>query len=78
MRHPPTPKQRTYRGRIRADMRSALNHLNRLYNWNVFYRSKPLAYYPNQLIDAADSTQLLNMTILIENWLASLGAIPSR
>jgi hypothetical protein len=78
MSKPPTPTQRTYRGRIRADMRSALNHLLRLYGWNQKYTTGPITNYPNQLATPANMVSISGAIIELQMFLASLGPIPSR
>lgn len=59
-------------------MKSAYNHLLRLYNWNQFFLGKPATYYPNQLVVPADLVTLNAALQLLATWKAALGAIPSR
>lgn len=78
MPRPPTPTQKRYRGRIRADMRSALRHIDFLLQWQAFYLTYPRNHYPNQLAPAADVVNLINAGNILTAWLASTGPIPDR
>lgn len=78
MQKPPGPKQRTYRGRIRNDIRSTYNHMNKLLHWDSVYRSGPINSYPNQLLSAAQQNTLANAATILLNMLVSTGPIPSR
>lgn len=78
MPSPPKPTQKRYRGRIRHSMHSALNHLERLYSWNVRYLAKPLNYYPNQLASAGEIAVINSAIIQLQAWIADRGPIPSR
>lgn len=75
---PPNYSQLRYRGKIRADMQSCLNHIDYLNAWNQRYNGKPLNYYPNQLATQDDIDTMLNCGILLVKWLRSMGPIPSR
>jgi hypothetical protein len=75
---PPTPKQRRYRGRIRADIRSAYNHLLNLSHWSAKYLGGPVNNYPNQLAPPAEVNAMLLCAIQLSSWLGDLGPIPSR
>jgi hypothetical protein len=74
----PQPNQKRYRGRIRADMRSALFHLRKLSNWNIKFNGKPITYYPNQLAAAADMGLIVAAAVQLSQWLTLKGPIPSR
>ena len=76
--HPPGKTQRRYRGKIRADMRSAYNHLKYLLRWDIKFRNAPATSYPNQLAPEADMQNVQTMIIQLNDWLTSLGEIPSR
>lgn len=76
--HPPGPKQKRYRGRIRRDMRSAYNHLKMLVAWDAKYRGGDINHYPNQLGTAGEVATLISGTTQLGNWLLAVGAIPSR
>lgn len=78
MARPPRPNQKRYRGRLRSDIRSSLNHMNRLIAWNVRYLAYPIASYPNQLAPPADMTAVAAAAVVMFNWLAAKGPIPSR
>lgn len=78
MSRPPTPTQRTYRGRIRADMRSAYRHLNKVNNWEIHYVTGPSTKYPNQLYSDDDAAIISTALSTLNRLLASKGPIPSR
>lgn len=78
MPKPPSPKQKTYRGRIRSDMRSAYNHLAKLIAWNAKYLSGPVTNYPNQLAPVSQVNNISAAAVQLSQWLQQLGAIPSR
>jgi hypothetical protein len=78
MARPPGPRQKRYRGRIRASMRSALNHLNRLVAWDTKYRAQPIDTYPNQLGVLFEINTITQASLQLQLWLAARGPIPSR
>lgn len=78
MSRPPTPKQKRYRGRIRADMRSAYRHILALSRWDAKFRAKPLDSYPNQLASPGEIAILTSMGVQLSFWLQAKGPIPSR
>jgi hypothetical protein len=80
MARPPSPEQKTYRGRIRADIRSAFNHLEYLYNWDQKYRENWAEgpTYPSQLGTTIDMYNMGVCLGLLERWLASKGPIPTN
>jgi len=75
---PPGPKNKTYRGRLRSQMRSAVNHMERLYKYDVRYRGGPMDAYPNQLAPLAQVNTLTDAITVVVAWLEQLGPIPSR
>jgi len=78
MPKPPSPTQFSYRGRIRADIRSAYRHLQKLNSWNNFFNGKPMNYYPNQLWSLAIQNQVANAITTLNALLFQKGPIPSR
>lgn len=78
MAKPPSPTQRRYRGRIRADMRSAYNHLLMLQSWDLRYRDGAVDTYPNQLASVADIATIHAASDTLLVWLNAKGPIPSR
>jgi hypothetical protein len=75
---PPGPKQNRYRGRIRAGMRSAFNHLKALLAWNNRFQAMPPDHYPNQLYPAASSITIAAAYAELFGLLAAKGPIPNR
>jgi len=78
MANPPSPSQRRYRGRIRADMRSCQRHLLALQNWNNRYKLNPLTKYPTQLAPPAETVTVDVCLTQISLWLADTGPIAER
>lgn len=78
MARPPRPNQKRYRGRIRASMRSALNHLGKLSTWQAKYLAGPVTAYPNQLMSAADWAIIANGIAQLALEFGYKGPIPSR
>jgi hypothetical protein len=74
----PGPTQMTYRGRIRNDMRSAFNHIHMLMNWDLWFKAKPMSYYPNQLAPLDQMNALFDGWETLQTMLATTGPIPSR
>jgi hypothetical protein len=76
MPRPPSPTQRTYRGKIRSDMWSSFHHLAKLIAWNERYLAGPSTNYPNQLYVSANATIITGCASLLVSLLASKGPIP--
>lgn len=76
MAKPPSLNQKRYRGRLRSLMRSAGNHLVRLYDWHSFYIIRDQSIYPNQLAPADEIARLTDAIQLLQTWLNAKGPIP--
>lgn len=59
-------------------MRSALNHIDNIYRYDLRYRAEPMASYPNQLATLGEIATLVACQVQLVQWLADLGPIPSR
>lgn len=74
----PGLSQKTYHGLVRANMRSALNHLRHLINWDFRWRANDCSKYPQQL--ATDDTILSfqDAASRLDLLLKQQGPIPKR